>query len=153
MLRVHLATMGALATLALAGCAQALVVDPAPYAGDPDCASVMLAMPDTVGGLAMRGTSSQATTAWGDDFPIVARCGVEPPGPTTDVCTQVNTPAVSIGWLIHEDGDDWLATTFGHSPALELRVPKVRADAAIADVLAEVSSAGALAPSNGLQCR
>lgn len=153
MLRVRLAAVGALAALALAGCAPALVVDPAEYAGDPACAPVMLAMPDTVGGLSVRGTSSQATTAWGDEYPIIARCGVEPSGPTTEVCTLVDTPSVSIGWLINEDGDDWLATTFGHSPALELRVPKIRADAAVADVLAEVSSAAALAPTNGLQCR
>lgn len=153
MLRARFAALGVLATLALAGCSQALIVDPAPYAGDPDCADVMLAIPEVLGGLEVRGTSSQATTAWGDEFPIIARCGVEPPGPTADTCTEVETPSVTMDWLIGEDGDDWLAVTFGRSPALELRVPKIRADAAVADVLAEASDAAALAPSNGLECR
>lgn len=153
MLRVRLATTGALTALVLAGCTQALVLDPAPYAADPECAPVMLAMPDFLGGLDVRATSSQATTAWGDEFPIIARCGVEPPGPTTEQCTQIDTPSVSIGWLIEEDGDDWVATTFGHSPAVEMRVPKIRADTAIADVFAEASGAAALAPLNGLECR
>jgi len=150
---VALAALAALAALGLAGCAQALVVDAAPYAADPDCARIMLAIPDTVGGLGVRGTSSQATTAWGEDFPIIARCGVELPGPTAESCTVVDIPAANIGWLIAEDGEDWVATTFGHSPAMELRVPKARADQAVGDVLAEVSSAAALAPINGLECR
>jgi len=153
MLRARFAALGVLASVALAGCSQPLIVDPALYAADPDCADVMLAVPDELGGLPARGTTSQATSAWGKDYPIVARCGVEPPGPTADTCTEVNTPSVTMGWLITEEGDDWLAVTFGHSPALELRVPKVRADAAVTDVLAEVSDAAALAPSNGLECR
>jgi hypothetical protein len=153
MFRARLAAVGAFAALVLAGCAQALIVDPAPYAADPDCASVMLAVPDTIGGLDVRGTSSQATSAWGDEYPIIARCGVEPPGPTSETCTQIDTPSVTIGWLIAEDGEDWVATTFGHSPALEMRVPKIRADEAVGDVLAEVSGAAALAPTNGLECQ
>ncbi|WP_430868777.1 DUF3515 family protein [Demequina aurantiaca] len=153
MLRARFAALGVLTAMALAGCTQPLIVEPALYAADPHCADVMLAVPDVLGGLAVRGTSSQATSAWAEEFPIVARCGVEPPGPTAESCTQVDTPSVTMGWLVEEDGDDWLAVTFGHSPALELRVPKVRADAAVGDVLAEISDAAALAPSNGLECR
>lgn len=153
MLRARLAALGVLASLLLAACSQPLIVDPATYAADPGCASVMLAVPDVLGGLAVRATSSQATSAWGDEFPIIARCGVEPPGPTADTCTEINNPSVTMGWLINEDGDNWVAVTFGHSPALELRVPKIRADDAVGDVLAEISDAAALAPTNGLQCR
>ncbi|WP_062211758.1 DUF3515 family protein [Demequina oxidasica] len=153
MLRARFAALAVLSAIALAGCTQPLIVAPALYAADPDCADVMLSVPDTLGGLDVHATSSQATSSWGDDYPIVARCGVEPPGPTSESCTEVKTPSVTMGWLIEEDGDDWLAVTFGHSPALEMRVPKVRADAAVADVLAEVSDAAALAPTNGLECR
>ena len=138
---------------ALTGCSHPVVVDPAPYAADPDCARVMLAVPEAVGGLDKRGTTSQATQAWGDEFEIIARCGVEPPGPTTEQCIAVETPAATVDWLMHEEGDDWVAVTFGRSPALELTVPKVRADEAVGDVLAELSPAAALAPGNGLECR
>lgn len=136
----------------VAGCAHPYVVDPAPYAADPDCARVMLAVPDTVGGLEHRGTTSQATQAWGDEYEIVARCGVEPPGPTTEQCIAVETPAASVDWLMLETDDAWVGVTFGRSPALELTVPKIRADEAVGDVLAELSSAAALAPGNGLEC-
>lgn len=140
------------AVLVMAGCTQPLVVEAAPYASDPECASVMLAVPDTVGGLDMRGTTSQATAAWGEEFAIVARCGVEPPGPTTDECLAVAT-SVEMDWVITDTDDVWVATTFGRSPAVEVRVPKIRADEALGDVLAELSPAAARAPRNGLECR
>lgn len=137
----------------LAGCASPLVVDPAPYAADPDCARVMLAMPGVVGGQEVRQTTSQATSAYGEEFPIVVRCGVEPPGPTTDECLAVETRVGVTDWVLVDRGDAWVATAFGRSPALELVVPKERADEAISDVLADVSGPAALAPANGLECR
>lgn len=140
-------------TPALAGCASPLVVEPAPYAADPDCARVMLAVPDVVGGLEYRETTSQATAGWGDDYPLVMRCGVEPPGPTTDECLAIETGGTTVDWLITEEGEDWRAVSFGRSPAVELLVPKVRAQDAVGDVLAEVSQAVSRAPSNGLECR
>ncbi|WP_084126015.1 DUF3515 family protein [Demequina sp. NBRC 110054] len=145
--------LAALLAPALAGCASPYPVDPAEYAGDPDCARVMLAVPDELGGLAKRTTTSQATAAWGgDEGVIVARCGVEPPGPTTDECLAVETSTVSQDWILTETDDAWVATTFGRSPALEVTVPKVRADEALGDLLAELSGPAALAPSNGLAC-
>lgn len=136
----------------LAGCAQALVVEPAPYAADPDCARVMLAMPEVVGGLDVRGTTSQATAAYGAEFPLVVRCGVEPPGPTTEQCVSVEVPDGTQDWLVVDEGAQWRATSFGRSPAVEVLIPSERADEAVADLLAEVSGPAALAPSNGLAC-
>ncbi|WP_062288781.1 DUF3515 family protein [Demequina phytophila] len=137
----------------LAGCASQYPVDPATYAADPDCARVMLAVPDVLGGLDYRETTSQATAAWGDEYPLVMRCGVEPPGPTTEQCLAVETSGSTVDWLVTEEDEAWRAVAFGRSPAAELVVPKVRAQDAIGDVLAEVSLAVAKAPSNGLECR
>lgn len=138
---------------ALSACTQPYFVDAAPYAGDPACAEVMLAVPQTVGGLEYRVTTSQATASWGEEFAIVARCGVEPPGPTTDPCLSIAAGTTQVDWLVTEDEDVWVATTFGRSPALELTVPTARADEALGDVLAELAPASALAPRNGLECR
>ena len=147
--------MAVVAVLAgvLAGCSQPVVVDPAPYAADPDCARVMLAIPESLGGLEMRGTTSQATAAYGDEFVIVVRCGVEPPGPTTEGCTSVDVESGSQDWLVVDDGEQWRATSFGRSPAVEALIPKERADEAVGELLAELSGAAALAPSNGLECK
>ncbi|WP_062303987.1 DUF3515 family protein [Demequina subtropica] len=143
----------ALLTVPLAACTAPLTVEPAPYAADPDCARIMLAVPDVVGGLEYRETTSQATASWGEEFPLVMRCGVEPPGPTTEQCIAVETSSGTVDWLVIDEDTRWRTVTFGRSPAVELLVPKERAQDAIGDVLAEVSPAASRAPSNGLECR
>lgn len=113
------ALLGAAALVAvLAGCSPAVTVDPAENAADPGCAPAMLAMPEVVGEHDRRETTSQATTAYGEPTAAVVRCGVTPPGPTTDPCSSVN----DVDWLIREDedGSTWTATTFGRDPAVEV---------------------------------
>ncbi len=141
-----------LLTVALVGCAPVLPVSPAPHAADPRCAAVMLAMPDTVGGLERRGTTSQATDAWGAEYPIVVRCGVDVPGPTTDTCVTITTTGYTADWVIRDDGDRWVATTYGRNPAVEAIVPKIRVDAAVDDVLTELTPPASQAPSTGRAC-
>jgi hypothetical protein len=113
----------------LGGCASVVPVQVAPHATDPVCASVVLAMPDSLGaGLPQRDTNAQATTAWGDAAaPVVLRCGVEPLGPTTERCQTVETPGgPSVDWVIVEQADGgWTFTTYGRVPAVELHVPAV----------------------------
>jgi hypothetical protein len=112
----------------LAGCTGAVPVEVAPYAADPLCAEVVLALPRDLGGLARLGTTSQATVAWGDPAdPVVLRCGVEPPGPTTDRCVNADDGETSVDWITvpgdeREDGS-WLFTTYGRVPAVEVVVP------------------------------
>ena len=118
----------AVATLVLlAGCTSAVAADVAPHATDPVCASVVLAMPDSLGDdLPKRDTTAQATTAWGgSEAPLVLRCGVEPLAPTTEHCQTVETPGgPSIDWVTVENDDgSWTLTTYGRSPAVELHVP------------------------------
>ncbi len=134
-------------------CAAPVVVDPAPYAGDPQCASVMLGIPHEVGGLPLRPTSSQATAAYGTTAMITVRCGVEPPGPSVERCVAIDTGSVSQDWLITEVDGSWIAVSFGRTPATEVIVPKIRADEAVGEVLAQLSPAAARADSNGLLCR
>lgn len=117
----------------LAGCAQPAVVVPvADDAANPLCARVVLALPDELAGLERRTTSSQATRAWGDEDPIVLRCGVVVPGPTTDSCVSAgSTPETSVDWITRtetREGDapgaeSWVFTTYGRDPAVEVVVP------------------------------
>ncbi|MEZ0449582.1 DUF3515 family protein [Cellulomonas sp. ICMP 17802] len=125
--RPLLAVVSAAGVAVLAGCASTVPAQVAPHATDPVCASVVLAVPDSLGdGLPQHDTTAQATTAWGDpSAPLVLRCGVEPPGPTTDHCQTVETPGgPSIDWVVVEGADgDWTFTTYGRVPAVELHVP------------------------------
>lgn len=133
-------------------CTAPVVIDPAPYAADPQCASVMLGIPEVVGGLSLRPTSSQATAAYGTSAMITVRCGVEPPGPSTGRCVAIDTPSASQDWLVTENDTSWIAVAFGRSPATEVVIPKIRADKAVSEVLAQLSPAASLANPNGLTC-
>jgi hypothetical protein len=112
--------------LLLASCAATVPVKAAEHATDPVCASVVLAMPDSLGdGLGQVPTDAQATTAWGEvGSAVVLRCGVEPLGPTTERCESVTTPnGPTIDWVVVEADGDWTFTTYGRVPAVEVRVP------------------------------
>lgn len=137
----------ALAGAALAGCAPQVGVAVAPHATDPDCARVVLALPDSLGdGLDEVRTTSQATAAWGDPAdPVTLRCGVDVPGPTTEQCVTMETASgTGIDWLVRADAvpaddapaddptadpaadpgsSDWTFVTYGRDPAVEVHVP------------------------------
>jgi hypothetical protein len=139
-MRAALAAVLALSgALLLAGCTQAVAFDAAPEARDPDCAAVVVRLPDTVAELAERETNAQGTGAWGQPASVLLRCGVEPPGPTTDRCVSVD----GIDWVIDEsDAPNYLFTTYGRTPAVEVLVDNdvVSGSTAIADLSAAVSA-------------
>lgn len=114
---------------AVAGCASAVPVTAAPYAADPLCAEVVLALPAELAGMPKVTAGGQATAAWGDRRdPVVLRCGVEPPAPTTDPCVTADDGDHAVDWVAvagpEVDGSSpWTFTTYGRSPAVEVVVP------------------------------
>ena len=126
--RAGAVVVGLVGALVLAGCAPTVSVEVAPYATDPVCARIVLALPDLLNGMPRVQTSSQATAAWGDTAQktIQLRCGVEVPGPTTDECVTVTDESGrDVDWLTVQDPVTkvWTLTTYGRSPAVELTVP------------------------------
>ncbi len=120
--------------LGLSGCAAAVSVEPAADAHNPECAAVMLRMPDEIDGHDSRKTTSQGTDAWGDPSVAVLRCGVEPPGPSTDRCVSVN----GVDWVSTEEtGTSWRFVSYGREPAVEVLVASDKI--AGATVLSEIS--------------
>lgn len=128
--RIVLASAAAI--LALAGCARAVAVEAAPYAPDPICGQVILALPEQLADLDQTPTTSQSSVAWGEGE-IVLRCGVEPPPPTDERCISVTSPVgVSIDWINPEaeselipshantESGSWTFITYGRVPAIEL---------------------------------
>lgn len=112
------------------------MTEPAPSASEPVCGQVLQWSPPELAGAQERETTSQASKAWGDP-PITLRCGVEPPGPTTDRCiTVTDQDGVAIDWVVKENddvvgtGEDadtergrFVFTTYGRVPAVEVVVP------------------------------
>lgn len=119
----------------LAGCAPTVGLPPGEYAADPVCAEVLQATPDTLVGQERRSTSAQASTAWGDPA-LTLRCGVTPPGPTTERCLTVEqADGTAVDWIALEGDDEllpaharrgqgsWTFVTYGRTPAVEVVVP------------------------------
>ncbi|WP_306420595.1 DUF3515 domain-containing protein [Arthrobacter sp. JCM 19049] len=124
----------------LTGCQAVLNVEAAPDAANPRCADMMVVLPEVMGDVEKRPTSSQATAAWGDPAQVVLRCGVQVPGPTPDPCVSVN----GVDWIARE-GDDgvWTLTTYGRSPATEIlldpqEIPSSTVTASLADAASKI---------------
>lgn len=116
--------------LLLAGCAPVVQLQPAEGATDPACASVIVDLPSTVGGLASRETDAQGTGAWGEPALVLLRCGVPAPDPTTSECLTVD----GIDWVRDDSNDpNFVFTTYGRTPAVEVIIdsdgdPSVQGD-------------------------
>ncbi len=134
----------------LSGCASTVTVQAAPDATDPACAEMLVALrgADELAGRPRHEVSAQSAAAWGDP-PIVLRCGVQPPGPTTEPCIQAN----GIDWVGSVDSatGDARYVTFGRVPAVEIRVPDV-GPGELGDVLAQLAPAMAPLKQTGRKC-
>jgi hypothetical protein len=133
--------LAASAVVVLSGCAPAVDVAAAKGSADPACAPAMVALPDSLADTAhLRETTSQATAAWGDPSLVILRCGVNPPGPTTDPCVSVN----GVDWVTKEGNPTWTLTTFGRTPAVEILLDPNKI--ASSTVLSQLSAAVAKIP-------
>ncbi len=135
-----LAALGSalLLTGALAACATPVALEPAEDATNPDCANIVLRLPDALGEQKIRETNAQGTGAWGDPATILLRCGVEVPGPTTQQCVEVG----GIDWIVDDSNKPiFRFVTYGRTPATEVIVDYDKASAsALIDLVGALSS-------------
>ena len=104
---------------AVAGCAPTVALTPAADAVNPGCASIIVHLPSAINSLPIRQTDAQATSAWGNPTAVILRCGVTPPGPTTDTCYTVS----GIDWLRDSSkAPTYIFTTYGRTPATQVVV-------------------------------
>lgn len=131
--------------LALAACGS-VSVPPGPHADDPACAPIIQGAPTAMLDQARHETSSQGTVAWGRGADtIVLRCGVTPPGPTTDLCTRLESSSgATVDWIVREEDGVVTFTTYGRTPAVDITVPRSVAPDQPSAVPLEV--AGLIAP-------
>ena len=136
--------------IVLAGCAQAVALEPAVDAANPACAEVSVRLPELVDDLPSRETNAQATGAWGETRSgVILRCGVPSPDPTAELpCVTVD----GIDWLRDDAKDPYFAfTTYGRSPAVEVVVDSETASALSA--LTDLAGAVGTLPSDGGKCQ
>ncbi|GAA1753527.1 DUF3515 family protein [Agromyces humatus] len=135
--------------LATAGCSPVVPMDAAADAESADCAAVSVRLPDMLASgssaeQAERETNAQGTGAWGSPASVLLRCGVTPPGPTTDRCVSVD----GVDWVIDEsDAPRFRFTTYGRTPAVEVLVDNEVVSGTT--VIAELSPAVSIIPATG----
>lgn len=114
--RAAIAALAAL-SIVLSGCAATVPMKPAPDATNPDCAEIMVRLPDALGEFERRETGAQATAAWGTPTAVLLTCGVEVPGPSALPCFTVK----GVDWLRDDsNAPEFLLTTFGRDPAVQV---------------------------------
>ena len=130
-----MAALTALATLAvtaLSACAQAVPMEPAADATNPDCAEIMVRLPDAIDDHLQRETNAQATSAWGEPAAILLKCGVEIPGPSALPCFTIK----GVDWLRDSsEAPDYIFTTFGRDPAVQVIIDGDRASSSALSAL------------------
>lgn len=129
--------------LGLAGCTAAVPMAAADDATNPDCAEIIVRLPDTIDELALRETDAQATGAWGNPALILLTCGVEVPAPSTLRCITIE----SVDWIVDDtDPDIGVFTTYGRDPATRVVVDHETSDSnalnAISDAVGSIPAEG-----------
>jgi hypothetical protein len=114
---------------------------------DPACAAMADRLPSRLLNQERVATSqrSPAVAAWGDPA-IIWRCGVTPPGPTTQDCIAVN----GIDWVVEPLDDGTGFVSYGRDPAVQVLVPDAYAPETFA--LTSLSTAVSTVPQNEHRC-
>jgi hypothetical protein len=133
------------AAVVLSACTRAPEVALAPQASAPVCASAR--WPGDVSGHARVATTPDhgSVAAWGDPA-VIARCGLDPLGPTTDDCVTVD----GIDWVVRPLTDGSAATTYGRDPAIEVLAPGTYG--AVPLLLPAFTDVAKSLPANGRHC-
>jgi hypothetical protein len=122
-------------------------VTAAPHASEGACAAATGKLPSAVLGKS-RGSSQATGTAVFGDPAIVVRCGVDPLGPTQLQCLTVN----EVDWVIDDHGDPLVFTTFGRSPALEVRIPASYPRTGDSGALVDLQAVAVTLPTTSQHC-
>ena len=105
--------------LVLAGCAPVVPLEPAEQANNPECAEIMVRLPDELAGLPERRVNAQSTAAWGEPTAVILRCGLEP----VEISPLLCVSASDIDWLVDESkAPRYRFISYARSPATEVIV-------------------------------
>lgn len=116
-------------------------MEPAENANDPACADMMVRLPSSVAEQERRMTNAQSTGAWGDPVVVELRCGIEPTGPSTNPCVNVD----GIDWVIDDSAAPlYRFEAYGRLPGVEVFADN-NAVAGVS-VLTDLSSAVSVIP-------
>jgi hypothetical protein len=113
--------------LALAGCSATVNLPAASDSNNPDCAKVIVRLPQTTDNQERRTTSSQSTAAWGTPAAITLTCGLD----TVKVSKLQCITAGGVDWIVDESQKPvYRFISFGRTPATIVTVDSTKASGA-----------------------
>jgi hypothetical protein len=131
----------------LSGCAPVVSLAPAAeFANDPECADVIVRMPEAISSYPLRQTDAQGTAAWGEPTVVLLYCGV----PVPEVSELPCVPVAGIFWLREEVDAGFAYTTYGRDPAVRVVVDPDAVGPGV--VLDDLSNAVSYTSETGREC-
>lgn len=101
----------------LTGCAPIVVLDPASDANNPECAEIIVRLPDSLADQQKRSVNAQSTAAWGEPVSVILRCGLEPVEASALPCVT----ASNVDWLVDEsNAPSFRFISYARFPATEV---------------------------------
>lgn len=137
------AVLALVCSLLLAGCAPIVALEPAAKANDPNCAEIIVRLPDELAELPARSVNAQSTAAWGNPVAVILRCGLEP----VEVSALPCVTAADVDWLVDDSqAPTYRFISYARAPATEVIIDSTQV--AGVSVLEGLSgSVGVLQPS------
>jgi hypothetical protein len=120
---------------------------PAPRATDAACLAALARLPGTVLGKGRTPLDAAGAAAWGEPA-ITLRCGLPEQPPSPDRCLSIG----EIDWVVDDTGDPIIFTTYGRSPAVQVRVPVAYGRENASAALVDLSAVAAGLPRTARRC-
>jgi hypothetical protein len=120
MRKTHLLLASAAIAIALlTGCAPTVVLDAADDANNPECAEIIVRLPDSLADQPKRSVNAQSTAAWGEPVSVILRCGLE----AVEVSALPCVSASDVDWLIdNSNAPSFRFISYARFPATEVIV-------------------------------
>lgn len=107
----------------LTGCSPLVALDPAVQANDPNCAEIIVRLPDELAEEQKRSVNAQSTAAWGEPVSVILRCGLEPVEASELPCVT----AAEIDWLVDDsNAPKYRFVSFARFPATEVIIDSTK---------------------------
>jgi hypothetical protein len=104
-------------------------------------------LPATVLGRTRTPLQLAGAASWGEPA-VVLRCGLPEPAPTELDCMTVD----DVDWVVDARADPVVITTYGRSPALEVRIPASYGPSSAAAAAVDVEAVARALPTTTRAC-
>jgi hypothetical protein len=107
----------------LTACAPMVALEPAKDANNPECAEIIVRLPDNLAGEPKRRVNAQSTAAWGEPVSVIVRCGLDP----VEISTLPCVTAANLDWLVDDSkAPSFRFISYARFPATEVIIDSTK---------------------------